>query len=171
MAEDGYIARIASEGCDVVANPFQHGDDIKHPNIGRGGKFLSSDACKVQIAIYIQTVIVGDHDHIVIAGETLAVVGEKIMAAAAGVSSPMHVHHDRAFMGSVDLRRPQIEAQTVLARHRGGRAAMKNKCVLVRCSPGFFRRYQSGRSHALDTRGHIAAHCESLSMAPAGPAA
>ncbi len=120
MTEDGHIARIASEGCDVVTHPLEDSDDVEHPNVGGGGKFFSSDAGKVEIAIYIQTVIVSDHDHIVIAGETFAIVGEKIMAAAAGVSSAMHVHHDRAFVGRVDLWRPYVQAQTVFARHRGG---------------------------------------------------
>lgn len=49
-----------------------------------------------------------------VAGETLAVVGKKIIPAATGESSTVHVDHDRALMGGVDLRRPQIWAKAVL---------------------------------------------------------
>src|SRR5258708_13028893 len=53
------------------------------------------------------------------------------MSAASGKSSAVHVDHDRAFMGGVDLRCPKIEAQTVLAGNRGERTAMQQECIFV----------------------------------------
>jgi hypothetical protein len=43
-----------------------------------------------------------------IAGETLAVVGKKIIPAATGESSSLDADDDRALMGGAKLRRPQI---------------------------------------------------------------
>jgi hypothetical protein len=75
--------------------------------------------------------IVRDDDNIVIACETFAIVGEKIMPVATGESSSVHVDHDRAFMGSIDLLCPKIKTQTVLARHSDRSASMKHKCVFI----------------------------------------
>ncbi len=71
------------------------------------------------------------HDHcIVIAGKTLAVVGKKIMPAARGKSSAVHVDHDGPFMRCIDLRRPYIHAQAVLPGNQG-RAAMQQELIFI----------------------------------------
>jgi len=81
------------------------------------------------------------------------------MPAATGVSSPCMYTIIRAFMGRMDLRCPKIEAQTILARHGGGRAAMEHKCVFVSVCQVPFRRYQSAPSHAL---GKTRPYCNAL---------
>src|ERR1700681_2741061 len=72
------------------------------------------------------------HDHrIVIAGEALAVIGEKIMSAAGGKSTAVHEDHDWALMRRIDLRRPYIQTQAVLAGNRGGRTAMQHELIFI----------------------------------------
>src|SRR5437016_4918724 len=93
--------------------------------------------CKVEIAIHVQPMIVSHYDRTMIAGETLAVIGKKIMAAAAGKSSAVHVDHDRTLTGAIDLLCPKIEAQAVLAGDRGGRATMQHERVFVRVGEVF----------------------------------
>src|SRR5229473_414556 len=75
--------------------------------------------------------IVGHYNGVVVTSETLAVIRKKIMPAASGKSSAVHVDHHRAFMGGVDLGCPKIEAQAVLARNRGERTAMQHECIFV----------------------------------------
>src|ERR1700746_665378 len=72
------------------------------------------------------------HDHcIVIAGKTFAVVGKKIVPAASGKSSAVHVDHDWALMRRIDLWRPYIHTQAVLAGDRGGRATMQHERIFI----------------------------------------
>src|ERR1700724_4248220 len=71
------------------------------------------------------------HGHrIGISGEALAVIGEKIMSAAGGKSSAVHVDHDWALMRRIDLRRPYIHTQAVLAWNQG-RAAMQQELIFI----------------------------------------
>src|SRR6202035_1727568 len=96
LTKNGYVARVPPESFDVVANPLQNSYQVEHANVGGAGIFFSSQVSKVYIAIHVEPMIV-IHDHcIVIAGEALAVIGEKIMPAAGGKSSAVHVDHDRA---------------------------------------------------------------------------
>src|SRR5258707_4496490 len=53
------------------------------------------------------------------------------MSAASDKCSAVHVDHDRAFIGGVDVRCAKIEAQTVLAGNRGERTAMQHECIFV----------------------------------------
>src|SRR5258708_6357905 len=53
------------------------------------------------------------------------------MSAAVGKSSAVHVDHHWAFVGGIDLRRPKIDTQTVLAGHRGECTAMQQECIFV----------------------------------------
>jgi len=75
--------------------------------------------------------IVSHHDYVMIAGETLTVIGKKVMAAAAGKSAAVHINHDWAFMRAIDLRCPKIEAQAILAWDRGSRATMQHELIFV----------------------------------------
>src|ERR1039457_5277361 len=43
----------------------------------------------------------------------------------------MHVDHNRALTRTVDLRRPDVDAQAVFARHRDGGSTMEQKCIFV----------------------------------------
>src|SRR6266849_88312 len=72
------------------------------------------------------------HDHgIVIAGKTFAVVSQKIVAAASGKSSAVHIDHDWALMRRIDLRCPYIQMQAVLAGNCGGRTAMQHELIFI----------------------------------------
>src|SRR6266702_4710511 len=75
--------------------------------------------------------IVSHYHCTMIAGETLAVIGKKIMPASAGKSSAVHVDHDRALTRGIDLLCPKIEAQAVLAGNRGGRATMQHERIFI----------------------------------------
>ena len=62
--------------------------------------------------------IMSHHDNIVITGETLAIIGEKIVPAAGGEGAAMHEDHDRALVGPINFRRPKVDTQAVLAGNR-----------------------------------------------------
>src|ERR1700733_2332921 len=81
LTEDRYIIGIAAKGRGVSADPLKYGHEVEHPDIGGRCEFISANACEIEIAIYVQTMIV-IHDHdVVIARQVLAVIGEQIMAA------------------------------------------------------------------------------------------
>src|SRR5579864_3113532 len=72
------------------------------------------------------------HDYcIMIAGEALAVIGQKIMSAAGSKSSAVHVDHDWTLMRRIDLRRPYIQTKAVLAGNQGRRAAMQHELIFI----------------------------------------
>src|SRR5580700_10284263 len=75
--------------------------------------------------------IVSHDNDIVIAREIFAFVGKEIVITASRESSPMHVDHNWALVRAVNLRCPDVDAQAVFARHKDGRAAMEQECVLV----------------------------------------
>jgi len=110
LAKNGYPAGISPERCDVVANPFQHRLRGQACQRSRNWRTLLPPRLQVEIAIHVQAddceSIRLHHD----AGETLAVIGKKIMPAAAGKSSAVHVDHDRALTRGIDLLCPKIEA-------------------------------------------------------------
>ena len=75
--------------------------------------------------------IVSHHHNIMITGETLAVIREKIVAAAGSEPAAMHVDHDWALVGPTDLRRPKIQAQAVFAGHCRSRATVQHELIFV----------------------------------------
>ncbi len=116
LAKDGYVIRITTERCDVRMDPLQNGDNVEHSNIGGLCEQFSANGFKVEIAVNIQTMIVIYGDNIVVASKALAFVREKIVRAAAGESSSVHVDHDGTLAGTINLWRPDIDAQTVFTR-------------------------------------------------------
>jgi hypothetical protein len=70
--------------------------------------YSSPPNCQVEMPIHVHSMNVCRDHPVMIAGETLAVVGKKIIPAATGESSTLDADDDRALMGGVDLRRPQI---------------------------------------------------------------
>src|SRR5580658_5225539 len=120
LAENSDTVRIASKVNDVSPDPLENDDDVEHPDIGGHCKLVSTNGRKIEIAVHIQTMIVSYDQNIVIARETFAFVGEKIVVAAARESSSMHVDHNRALVRTVNLRCPDVDAQAVFARHKDG---------------------------------------------------
>ena len=84
LAEDRHATWVAPKCCNVFANPRQHSDDVQQARVSRADIFFAAQFLKIQIAINVQPVIMGDHNNIVISREAFAIVGKEIMPAAAG---------------------------------------------------------------------------------------
>src|SRR5579863_3958878 len=120
LTEDSYFPGIASKANDVSPDPLENSYDVEHPDISGRCKLFPTKGSKIEVAEHIQAMIVSHDNNIVIARETFALVGKKIVIAAAREPSPMHVDHNRTLVGTVNLRRPDIDTQAVLARHKDG---------------------------------------------------
>lgn len=87
----------------MFSRTHANGDDVQQARVSRADIFFAAQFLKIQIAINVQPVIMGDHNNIVISREAFAIVGKEIMPAAAGKPAPVHVNHHWAFMGTIDL--------------------------------------------------------------------
>ena len=77
---DQHIAGVASEIRDVVAHPFEHRDVIQHARISGVRVSFTAQLGEVEKAENIQPVVVRHHNHIVIAGQIFAVIGQQIVS-------------------------------------------------------------------------------------------
>src|SRR5450755_3693125 len=75
--------------------------------------------------------IVVYYDNIVITGKTLTVISEKIVTATAGEPASVHVNHDRTAMRTVNFRRPNIHAKTILTRNSGSSPSMQQEGIFI----------------------------------------
>ena len=80
LSEHRDIARIAAEIGDVVANPFQHRDDIEHAGITRSGVLLPSRLGEIQVAKHVETVVAGNHDNVSALRQIMPVIGKQSSA-------------------------------------------------------------------------------------------
>src|ERR1700757_3100553 len=103
LAEDGHIVRIAAKRGNVGANPFKDSDDVEHPHIRGHRKIISANGSKIEIAIHVEAVIVVYNHDIVIARKALSLIGKKVVPAASGKSSSVHVDHHPALIGSLNF--------------------------------------------------------------------
>jgi hypothetical protein len=74
----------------------------------------------------------GDHNNVVISREVFAIIGKEIMPAATRKPTAMHENHYGAFMGTIDLGCPKIEAQAVFASYSGCSTTMEYECIFIR---------------------------------------
>lgn len=112
LPEDGDALGVAAEGVDVVPDPFERGDLVEQPAIGRG-------ALDVRETLHADTVVEGHHDHaLAVPGEHRAVV-RGIACLARHVRAAVDPHHDRQAARTAvrtaarRLRRPDIHRQPV----------------------------------------------------------
>src|SRR6202046_4098280 len=118
-----HVARVAAEVRDVVPNPFEYRHIVQHTHIAGVGEALAPDLGEVEKAEDIQPVIVSDHNHIVIARQILAVVGQEIVSAASRVAAAMHVDHYRPLPPrSVRARGPDVQPEAILPALPSSRA-------------------------------------------------
>jgi len=101
-------------------------------DVSGAGIFFAAYRLQVQIAIHIQPVIMSHHNSVVISCEVFAIIRKKIVTAAIGKPAPVHVDHDGAFVGTIDLGCPKIKAQAVLTGYRGSCATMEYECIFIR---------------------------------------
>src|ERR1700746_3517808 len=131
LAEDRYATCVTPKRCNVLPNPREHSYDVQQAHVRRAGIFFAPKFLKVQIAIYIQPVIVSNHNNVVISCEVFAIVGKKIVTAAIGKPTSMHVNHDRTFMGTIDLGCPKIQAEAILTRDCGSGTPLEYECIFI----------------------------------------
>ncbi len=114
LAEERDVARIAAEGCDVVAHPFERCDDVEVAQVAGVGVALAAHAREVQVPDGAEPVIDGDDDNVVMSSQPRAVITHE-STRAAGVAAAVQPDHDGAFTRSADTGCPDIQAQAVLA--------------------------------------------------------
>ena len=117
LAVDEHARGISTEGCDIVAHPFQRGDDILHSDGARRGETLSAEFGQMEETQRAQPV--GDRDDHAVgkAGHRLAVHADRIARPAVETTAVQH-DDNRFFRDVGERRRPQIEGEIVLARAR-----------------------------------------------------
>jgi hypothetical protein len=109
LAEHGDPPGIAAERADVVAHPFQRGDLVEQPPVGRR-------ALDLREPLDADPVVEGDHDDAV-AREAGAVVLGKA-GHADRVRPAVDPHHHRQTRVAARIGRPDVQRQPVLAtRH------------------------------------------------------
>ena len=74
LTEDRDVPRIAAETRDVVADPFESGDDVLHPRVARLGKAVAAELREIREPEDVQTVRDRNDDDVVLEGEIGAVV-------------------------------------------------------------------------------------------------
>ncbi len=118
LAEYRDVLRAAAEGVDVVADPLERGDQVEHAEIARVRELLSRarQARQKQIAKCVQPVRHRHDDHVVFAGELVAVI-EGGVAGPGSESAAVQPHHDRPRRSAPRAGRPDVEPQAVFA-HR-----------------------------------------------------
>ncbi len=67
LAEQRHVLRIAAERRDVVANPFERGNDVQLPHVTRRRVLLAADARQIQVAEHAEPMVDRDDDHVVLA--------------------------------------------------------------------------------------------------------
>ena len=74
LAPDGHIVGISAEIGDVVANPFERGDNVQHSHVAGLRVTRVTRSGQIEVAEDVEAVIGADHDDIVAGGEIRAVV-------------------------------------------------------------------------------------------------
>ena len=114
LAENQDTPGIPTECGDVVADPFERGNDIQHSGIARL-RILLAILGQIQIAQNVESVIESDDDHIAAARQIFAVECGDVVARSGFEPAAMQPDHNRAFLVVIDPRRPDIDTQAVFA--------------------------------------------------------
>ena len=150
LAEDGDIGRVAAEGRDVVAHPFQHQHDVQHAGLAGGG--MAAQFTQMQIAEDVQAMVDGHRHHVAAPGQIAAVVHGRA-AGAVGKAAAVQPDHDRPL--AAQALGPDIDEQAVLV---GAGLAGRGR-VGVRAAAGGFSWWDTaldGRRAELDRVGDLA---------------
>ena len=111
------LSGIAAEFGDIVFHPVERRDDVEHADIAAVGIFLAAQLRQIEKTERVQPVIDRHQHHIMLFRQHGAVIAD-IAAGAAGEAAAMAPQHDRALLAVAKARRPDIQAQAILA-HRG----------------------------------------------------
>ena len=114
LPEDHHVARVATEPRDVVAHPLEREHDVEHAGVAGARVFLAVGR-QVQVPEDVQAVVERDDDDVAAPREPLAVVGLQLLARPVGEPAAVQPHHHRP-LAPVEPRRPDVDAQAVLAR-------------------------------------------------------
>ena len=114
LAENHDPVRIAPEGLNVVAHPFERQHQVQHAGVARPRVSRPTDLVEVQVPEGRQSMVHSDHHHIAPPGQVGAVVpvpGARTRPIAAAVDA----EQNGAAAAIGDTRRPHVENQAVLA--------------------------------------------------------
>ena len=113
LTKDEHAPGIAAEVCDVVADPFERGDNVEHAHVGGVG-VLRTVVGEVEVAENVEAMVDADHDHVAAVGQAFAVVGWQLLSGAGGVAAAVQPEHDRT-LAVVEGGRPDVDAEAILA--------------------------------------------------------
>jgi hypothetical protein len=120
LAEDRDVARIAPEGCGVLANPHERIDKIQQSGVPRTRVPLGSQLVQVQVPEGTQPVVQRDDDDVALRREGSAVEqGRRPRAEGVGAAVQPDHHGPRTCV--LDCWRPHVEDQAVLVFPLPGR--------------------------------------------------
>src|SRR5581483_341845 len=118
LAEYRHVAGVAAEGSDVVAHPLQGKDGVEHAGVAAAAELRPADIGEVQVAEGVEAVVDRDYDDVVAPGQVGAAV-PAFGAGPGGETAAVQPDHYRA-LAAIDLRRPDVEDQAVLALRQHG---------------------------------------------------
>ena len=111
LAVDHHIVGIAAEIGDIVADPFEGGDEVGHADVDGIGISGAGDFGEVEEAEDIEAVVDGDLDDIMLAGHLGAFMGGEFIGGAEGEAAAVEIDHDGAFAG--EAGGPEVDLEHV----------------------------------------------------------
>ena len=112
LAENRDIAGIAAEPLDIVAHPFERGDEIEGAGVAGMRIALAADRREIEMPEYVEAVIDRD-DNDIAAPRQIGAVGDRAVGRAEMKRAAMQPHHDRA-LAAVGARRPDMQVEAFL---------------------------------------------------------
>ena len=111
LAENRDIAGIAAEPLDIVAHPFERGDEIEGAGVAGMRIALAADRREIEMPEYVEAVIDRD-DNDIAAPRQIGAVGDSAVGRAEMKRAAMQPHHDRA-LAAVGARGPDMQVEAI----------------------------------------------------------
>ena len=117
--------------CDVVAHPFERGNDVEQPDVTRRGELVPGKTCEMQRPEDVQAVVDRNDDDVGAAAGINAVVGRRRPRTRREYAT-VQSDHDRPLTTIPEPRGRHVEKQTVLVRRRLGSCLRRARTVVER---------------------------------------
>ena len=113
LAIDHDAIGITAEVGDVLVDPSQRRDEIRHPDVCRIFVSRSADLRRIEEPENVQAMIDGDLHHVVMSRHLRAFMRRQFVRGAETVAAAVEIDHHRAL--AAQGRRPDVELEHVLA--------------------------------------------------------
>src|SRR5690606_28048206 len=121
-----------------IANPLEREHQIENPDVTRLRIFGPAEARGVEVPEDVQSMIDGNDDNIAAPTQPRAVI-ERARARAAAELAAMKVDEHGTLAAVAQRRRPDIQAQTILARWLA-RVRLRTRRTVIECLAHFLPR-------------------------------